>query len=94
MAIKFPKTEAATCLIELLPHKYVRINGRVLDGRTEVIEVDGKVQGKWVGDTEWVPDYIAEQLTRSGPKKEPLARIIKTRSVESSLEASEEPQVE
>jgi len=92
MAYTFdPEKEKPTVLIEILPYRYVRINGKVHHLVKEVVlDPQGRRVRKFVPrDTGrvWVPPRIAKELTTvqsPGDRRVeggPIARIIKTGEV-------------
>ena len=93
MAYTFdPEEEKPTVLIEILPYRYVRINGKIHHLVKEVVlDPQGRRVRKFVPrDTGrvWVPPRIAKELTSvqsPGDRRVeggPIARIIKTGEAE------------
>ena len=88
-AYDFPDTEPAIACVEILPHRFVAINGVVRSLGKEVVLKDGKMVKQWTSDPDgrlWVPGRLVGPLTTpQGPEDvkgriAPLAQFLGSRT--------------
>jgi len=88
-AYDFKDNEPAVVCIEMLPHRYVQINGCSMSLGKEVVLEDGKMVKKWTTDPDgrmWVPSRLISPLTLpqgENDKKHnvsPLAQVVGSRT--------------
>ena len=87
MALKFnPKSDPATCLVEMLPNNYVSIHNsewdapKVLSGQNVEKNIGGKKKIVWQGHRAWVPQTVKYAIIDDTDPKRPMARVVANRT--------------
>lgn len=90
-AYDFGPDEPAVVCIEMLPHRYVTINGDTLCLGKETVLKEGKMVRQWTHEPDgrmWVPSRLIGPLTQPQGKDDrrlnlaPLAQVIGSRTAE------------